>query len=145
MRFPVALILAVGGLLSTGSAAVAPASGGRDRDVAIARLHNRSLFSWHYAPPALDNAFSNRVFDLYLKRLDPQKRFLLKSDVDSLARFRNLLDDQMRAGDFTFVDAANTVLDRRVTDARALARELIKAGVDLDAPDSIASDLRKFQ
>jgi carboxyl-terminal processing protease len=152
MRLPAFVFLTrtmvVGMLLTAGLAGAAASqsgqTGGRDRDAAVAKLHNRSLFSWHYAPPALDNAFSARVFDLYMKRLDPQKRFLLKSDIDSLSRFKNLLDDQMRAGDFTFVDAANAVLDRRVTEARALAKELIKAGVDLDAPDSIASDTRKF-
>lgn len=117
----------------------------RDRETVVARLQARSLFSWHYAPPALDDAFSRRVFDLYIKRLDPQKRFLLRADVDSLARWRDLLDDHLRSGDFSFVDAANELLDKRVVEARALAREILHAGVDLDTPDSLESDMRRYR
>jgi carboxyl-terminal processing protease len=116
--------------IATMAATAVPSS--RERESAIARLQNRSLFSWHYAPPPLDDAFSRRVFDLYLKRLDPQKRFLLKADA------------RLRSGDFAFVEAANALLDRRVSEARALARELIRDGVDLDAADSIGTDARKF-
>jgi carboxyl-terminal processing protease len=148
MRAPKAVILSA--LAAVAVLAVRATSAGPDkrerpeREAAIARLQTRSLFSWHYAPPQLDDAFSNRIFEVYLKRLDPQKRFLLQSDADSLARFRNLLDDHLRTGDFSFAEAANAVLDRRVAEARALARELIRAGLDLDVPDSIATDARKY-
>lgn len=117
---------------------------GPGRGEAAGRLQARSLFSWHYAPPALDDAFSQRVFDLYLKRLDPQKRFLLKADIDSLKRFRNQLDDHLRTGNLAIVEAANARLDRRVAEARVLARELLHGGIDLDEPDSIGADPRKY-
>jgi carboxyl-terminal processing protease len=120
------------------------APAGPDRERTAARLQARSLFAWHYAPPTLDDAFSNRVFDLYLKRLDPQKRFLLQSDIDTLAKFRNQLDEHVRTGSMAFVEVANARLDRRVSETRLVARELLRGGIDLGAPDSIGPDSRKF-
>ncbi|HEX2612281.1 MAG TPA: carboxy terminal-processing peptidase [Fibrobacteria bacterium] len=116
----------------------------RDRESVLSRLQTRSLYAWHYAPQPLDDALSKRIFDLYLKRLDPQKRFLLRSDVDSLARLRDKIDDQLRTGDFAFVDAANALLTRRVAEARTLSRDLIRGGLDLSIPDSIGLDARKY-
>ncbi len=139
MRRFIVLPLVLVAVLTISAVPVKPA-----REQAAHRLQARSLFSWHYAPPPLNDAFSHRIFDLYLKRLDPQKRFLLKSDIDSLKRFRNLLDDHMRTGDLTIVDSANARLARRVSEVRILTQELLNAGVDLDVPDSIGPDPRKF-
>lgn len=125
-------------------ASAQPGGAARDRETTVSRLQTRSLYAWHYAPPPLDDSLSARIFDLYLKRLDPQKRFLLRSDVDSLARYRHRLDDMLRVGDFAFVEAANALLDKRVAEARALTRELIGGKLDLSAPDSIAPDPRKY-
>lgn len=137
LAFPLLLVVAV---LAVSAVPVKTA-----REQVANRLQARSLFSWHYAPPKLDDAFSQRVFDLYIKRLDPQKRFLLQSDIDSLQRFRNLLDDHLRTGNLTIVDSANARLDRRVAEVRTLTRELLHAGIDLDVPDSIGPDPRKFR
>lgn len=140
MRRLIALPLILVAVLTVSAVPMKPA-----REQAAHRLQARSLFSWHYAPPPLDDAFSQRVFDLYVKRLDPQKRFLLRSDIDSLQRFRNLLDDHLRTGDLSIVDAVNARLDRRVAEVRTLTRELLDAGIDLDVPDSIGPDPRQFR
>jgi len=124
--------------------ATTTAAANAQREIAAGRLQARSLFAWHYTPPALDDSFSVRVFDLYLKRLDPQKRFLLQSDIDTLGKFRTQLDDHIRTGNLAFVEAANARLDRRVAEARALTRDLLRGDLDFDAPDSIGPDSRKF-
>src|SRR5215217_6284676 len=115
----------------------------RDRESLITRLQTRALTSWHYDPPKVDDAFSRKVFDLYLKRLDPQKRFLLKSDVDSLARFRDRLDDQLQVGGYAFAEAANVVLNRRIEAAKGMVSEILKQDLDFDAVDSLTLDAEK--
>jgi carboxyl-terminal processing protease len=130
-------------VLLAAAAALAPAQT-RDREALITRLETRALSTWHYEPAKIDDAFSRRVFDLYLKRLDPQKRFLLKADVDSLARFRDRLDDQLQASDYSFAEKANALLNRRVEEARALVSELLKKELDFNAPDSLVVDADKI-
>jgi carboxyl-terminal processing protease len=57
------------------------------------------LESDHYRKQRFDDAMSSQLLDSYLNSLDPARLFLLQSDVDSFAKYRNTLDDAMRKGD----------------------------------------------
>ena len=56
----------------------------------------------HYNPLKINDDFSEKAFNLYLKRLDSNKKFLLQSDVDALAKFRRQIDDEVNTGSFEF-------------------------------------------
>jgi carboxyl-terminal processing protease len=51
------------------------------------------LSRFHYAPKPLDDAMSQKIFDRYLKALDGEKLFFLKSDIDLFWPVRDKLDD----------------------------------------------------
>src|SRR5512141_223763 len=51
----------------------------------IAHLIRQELASHHFIVKEIDDAFSRDAFGLYLKQLDPQKRFLLREDVKRLS------------------------------------------------------------
>lgn len=53
----------------------------------------------HYRKQPLDAQLSSQLLDSYLKALDPARLFLLQSDIDSFARYRNTLGDSLRKGD----------------------------------------------
>src|SRR5207244_1792224 len=58
----------------------------------------------HYQPERIDDAFSKRVFDLYLKRIDYRKKFLLLPDVTQLRQYETKIDDETKAGTHEFLD-----------------------------------------
>ena len=115
----------------------------RDKEEVITRMEMRSLGSWHYAPRPPDDAFSRRVFDLFLKRLDFQKRFLLQNDSNFLARFRDSLDDQLMNGSYAFCETADSLLAKRIEETRLMARELLKDPLHLEESDSIPAQAGK--
>jgi carboxyl-terminal processing protease len=43
------------------------------------------LSRYHYKKLPLDDAMSAKIFDQYLKALDPEKLFFLQSDIDQLS------------------------------------------------------------
>ncbi|MBL4656668.1 MAG: hypothetical protein JKX73_01615 [Flavobacteriales bacterium] len=45
----------------------------------------------HYSPATLNDTYSENVYDLYLKRIDNSKRFLLQSDIDQLKKLDRAL------------------------------------------------------
>ena len=53
----------------------------------------------HYVKITLDDALSERVFDRYLKNLDPQKYYLLQEDLNSFQELRHKLDNAIETGD----------------------------------------------
>src|ERR1043165_2541192 len=68
----------------------------------------------HYNPVKLDDAFSEKVFDLYLKRADRSKKFLLQSDVDALSKYRRSIDDQLKNQNHDFYQMAVEVITKRI-------------------------------
>ena len=125
-------------------AALSAAFAAPDREGLIARIETRALSNWHYAPPQFDTAYSRSVFDLYLKRLDPQKRFLLQSDADSLSRFRDSLAAQLQRGDYSLCELANALLGKRIEEMRIAAREILKSPPSLKRDDSILTESDKL-
>ncbi len=49
----------------------------------------------------LDDALSSKIFDQYLKALDPEKLYFLQADINRLSVGRTLLDDAIRNEDLS--------------------------------------------
>jgi carboxyl-terminal processing protease len=53
----------------------------------------------HYRQMVLDDKLSSKVFDAYLKALDPNRTFFLASDIEKFESFRHLIDNHYRRGE----------------------------------------------
>ena len=86
------------------------------------RLASRFLSSYHYAAEELDDALSERIFEQYLERLDPNKMYFLQRDIDQLDRYRHRLDDALRAAEiepaFEIFSIYRKRLQQRIEHAR---------------------------
>lgn len=52
----------------------------------------------HYLRLKFDDALSRRILEQYLKDLDPNRLFFSQEDIQEFQRYRDKLDDQLRAG-----------------------------------------------
>jgi len=50
----------------------------------------------HYSPKKLDDEYSSRIFDDYLKTLDPNKIYFTQEDIDSFEPYRSKIDDLLK-------------------------------------------------
>src|SRR5574343_573511 len=98
------------------------------------------LENYHYEPKLINDKFSKQLFDLYMKRLDSDKRFFLKQDVDSLKKFELLLDDQAKAGQYQFFDMANKMHVIRVARAEQYYKEFLAKPFDFNAKEYLDFD-----
>lgn len=110
----------------------------------LTKIVIKSLGSWHYGPPKIDDGFSRKAYALQVKRLDPQKRFLLQEDVDTLSRFETDIDNELNQGTTPFFEASSTLLRRRIQEAQALTQSILESPLDLNAEDSLAMDAEKM-
>ncbi|ABL99792.1 carboxy terminal-processing peptidase [Shewanella amazonensis] len=63
----------------------------------VADLFTRS----HYHRFSLDDAFSEQIFDRYLKQLDYRRNVLTQADVQNFEKYRHQFDDMLKNGDMT--------------------------------------------
>ncbi len=94
----------------------------------------------HYAPYKIDDEFSTKVFDLYLERIDGNKRWLTQSDVDQLTAFKTQLDDQAKEGTFEFLNLAEATLNKSLGKTKAYYQEILAQPFDFTGKEVIELD-----
>lgn len=111
-----------------------------NREQLLSELIITSLQFHHYAPKAINDAYSEQAYALYLKRLDNSKRFFLQSDIDQLSQYKRLLDDQLSKGDFTFFDATIKIFEKRFEQVKGYYREILAQPFDFSTTETIETD-----
>jgi carboxyl-terminal processing protease len=100
------------------------------QEAQAARLAAELLTRYHYKKIPLDDAFSEKIFDQYLKSLDPEKLFFVQADIDQLSGDRTKLDDAILKEDLGIPFAIFNRYEQRAVERFAYARTLLKQGFD---------------
>lgn len=108
-----------------------------------AHLAGEVLSRYHYKSLPLDDALSERIFDRYLKSLDPEKLFFLQSDIDRWTGERTRLDDAIAKGELGVPFAMFNLYARRVSERFSYARSLLKQGFDFRQKESYQYEREK--
>lgn len=103
---------------------------------AAAYLVTEVLTRYHYKPKPLDDAQSEKIFDQYLKLLDPEKFFFVQSDIDRLNVFRTKLGDAIIEENLAAPFAIFNLYVRRVSERFTYARSLLGEGFDFQQKES---------
>lgn len=97
----------------------------------------------HYNPVKLDDAFSEKVFDLYLKRTDASKKFLLQSDVDMLSKYKRTIDDQLKNQTHDFYSVSVDLISKRIKEKESWYKEYLAKPIDFTTEEFYESDAEK--
>jgi carboxyl-terminal processing protease len=100
----------------------------------------QTLASTHYNPTAIDDSFSQKVFHLFLKRLDRSKRFFLQEDYDKFKVYEFELDNQANEGTYAFFDMVSTTFLQRVEQMEAVYEEVLSQAFDFTLQESYTYD-----
>jgi len=103
----------------------------------------QGLSQAHYQPERIDDAFSKRVFELALKRLDFRKKFLLQSDITQLMKYQLDIDDETKRGTHEFLDLSTKLMADRTKQMQALAHEILAQPFTFDSEETIQTDFEK--
>ena len=95
------------------------------RNKVLIDIIHQGLERSHFLEVNLDDKFSQKMFSLYMKRLDYSKRFLLKSDFDQLYRFENQLDDQIKQRSYEFFNLSNNIIEQRIGEVEHFYQEIL--------------------
>ncbi|GGG59162.1 carboxy terminal-processing peptidase [Hymenobacter glacieicola] len=113
------------------------------KDEVLIKAMLQGLSQAHYQPERIDDAFSKRVFDLYLKRLDSSKKFLLQTDVEQLRKYQLDIDNQVQRGTHEFMDLGNQLMAQRVKDIQGLYRDILSKPFDFTTEESFETESDK--
>ncbi|MCQ9120592.1 C-terminal processing peptidase [Rodentibacter pneumotropicus] len=98
----------------------------------------------HYRKFQLDDAFSEKIFDRYIKSLDYSRNTFLQSDVDALRqKYGEQLDDQLNQGDLSAAFAIYDLMMKRRYERYVYALSLLDKEPNLNGKDQIEIDREK--
>ncbi len=125
-------------------AKVLPVDFDEGRNRLLAYMLSHQLTSQHFAHKSLDD-ISPAAFDLYLRQLDPRKRFLLKKDTLKLQKYATSIDEDLRRGMSPLPDAGEEILNKRVKEVEIMTQELFNSGFDPLRIDHLEIDPKKTE
>lgn len=142
--FLLTLVVAAQGAAADSQLAYPPPLKPAVQEAKAAHLAAELLSRYHYKAVPLDDALSSKVFDQYLKALDPEKVYFLQADVDRLTAERTRLDDAILTEDLRAPFEFFNLYERRAVERLTYARSLLRKGFSFDSDETLMID-RKDQ
>lgn len=115
-----------------------------NRQRIVSYLVRQQLVVNHFSHKDLGDELSGAAFELYLKQLDSQKRFLLAEDVLSMKPYSQLIDDEMLSGLFEFPGISSDLLQKRVKDVQVIVGNIMDRGFDFSKQEELETDPDKL-
>jgi carboxyl-terminal processing protease len=115
-----------------------------DKDEAIDQILMQSLANVHYSPLTINDDFSEKVYKLYMQRLDYNKKFLLKQDVEALQKMNRSIDEDINEGKFRFFDKSFELITKRVAEAQSYYKDILSKPFDFSTNEEIELDEEKL-
>ncbi len=109
-----------------------------EKDRVLISLLKFALIKGHYHPKDINDAFSELVFNNYLKNLDPRKRFFTQPDIDYLSKYKDQIDDQINNEDLSFFKEVYNIYQKRLKEVSLLYPELLENAFDFNKKEEIA-------
>lgn len=106
----------------------------------IMTLVGQILKEGHYQPKPIDDAFSREVFVKYLKNLDGEKKFLLKSDIDELKKLENHVDEELNGAPLDFFNKSTELIKKRTIEVANIYPEILSKPFDFTKPEKMDID-----
>ncbi len=144
LRTVVCMLLVCLFLPCAASANVKPVKFDPARNRLIAYIISHQLPAQHFSHIPFDDTLSKRAFVLYLRQLDPRKRFLLQSDANELHAFSTHIDDELKRGRIVLPDAGMQILDERIREVKKMIGPIMDTGFDPSKKDYLESDPKKI-
>ena len=115
-----------------------------DKDKLLVELISVVLDRLHYDPKIIDDDFSKSVYDDYIKAIDPQKRFLLKSDIEKFDQYQFLIDDQIKSLSIDFFNLTYETLISRIEDVESFYKDILKNPFDFNIDETLNTDFEEL-
>ena len=114
------------------------------RNKLIGYMLGKQLPSIHYSDKQVDDELSRAAFDLYIKQLDFQKRFLLATDVAELDSFSTVIDDNLLRGAIGLPRAGYRIMVQRISQVEKMVDEILAERLDANVSETLETDPEKL-
>lgn len=113
------------------------------KEAALMQTLLTDLNHYHYDPLDLNDELSEKVYGLFLDRLDGGRRWLTQTEVTQLEAYRTQLDNEAEQGTFNFLDLAIRLQESGIAKTQSWYREILSQPFSFDGNETIETDPEK--
>jgi carboxyl-terminal processing protease len=111
-----------------------------DKEALLMNAILSGLNQLHFQPVAVDDQLSEKVFDLYIDRMDGGKLYFTQKDIHALEQFRLSVDDEIRVGSYEFFNLSTSLMDAAIEKTESYYKEILAAPFDFETMEIIELD-----
>ncbi|MFM6948016.1 MAG: tail-specific protease, partial [Aquirufa sp.] len=109
----------------------------------VERLVYGILSNYHYRKIPVNDSLSSKIYDAYLKELDPNKVYFLASDIKELEDYRYTIDEQLNLGDLTSAFKIYNLYQVRMKERFAFINQVLTQTQDFNLDESYSPNRDK--
>ncbi len=109
----------------------------------VERLVYGILSNYHYRKIPVNDSLSSKIYDAYLKELDPNKVYFLASDIKDLEDYRYTIDEQLNLGDLTSAFKIFNLYQTRMKERFAFIHQVLDQKQDFTIDESYSPNRDK--
>lgn len=94
----------------------------------------------HYNPQKIDDQFSKKVFDNYLKILDGDKYIFLQSDIDGFKKYQTRIDDEIHGAPLESFYAISSKYLQRLDEVAKIYKEILSKPFVFDTHEKLQTE-----
>jgi len=104
------------------------------------------LNAFHVSPEKIDDTFSEKAFDLYIKRLDFDKMFFTQEDMAVLETYKRGIDDEINNHTFNLLNLSTEIIDKITAYIKVIYPEILSKPFDFTVDETYETndDKKKF-
>ncbi len=126
------------------AAASHPSDSDPKKEAVVLDIMLKILKNAHFRPLEINDDFSHKIYDTYLKRADYNKKILLQSDMDELKNtYYDKIDDEVKTQTFEFFNRSVEIFDQRVAEDKVYYTEALAKPFDFTVKESVELDPEK--
>ncbi len=87
----------------------------------------------HTQPRAVDDRFSENLFNDLVKQADPDKLFFTRDDINQLAVFKSQLDDELRGNGWLFLPKITGILAQKSAFVKTMVKDILERELEFSS------------
>lgn len=98
---------------------------------------------YHYQPLEVNDNLSEKVYNLFLDRLDGNRRWFNQADIKQLEAWKFKLDNEATEGTFIFLDLATQLQEAGLLKTQAWYRDILAKPFEFNGTETVETDGEK--
>ncbi len=98
----------------------------------------------HLQGKPINDDFSERMFNLFLEKLDPEKALLTQEQLAALNRYKQGLDDEINTSSFVFFEEVIPLINQRINTVEKYTKDILKQTFDFSKIETLETDFDKL-